>query len=78
MARRERNIRLLPVVVLVRRHAGDVHVELIAASANGGNNGFAVIPAEVTAATRKRPRKGAEVPANLPTIRAKTLIFLME
>jgi hypothetical protein len=55
-----------------------VHVELIAASANGGNNGFAVIPAEVTAATRKRPRKGAEVPANLPTIRAKTLIFLME
>jgi hypothetical protein len=43
MARRERNIRLLPVV-LVGRHAGDVHVELIAASANGGNIGFAVIP----------------------------------
>jgi hypothetical protein len=36
---------------------GDVHVELIAASANGGNIGFAVIPADVTAATRKRPPK---------------------
>jgi hypothetical protein len=57
---------------------GDVHVELIAASANGGNIGFAAIPADVTAAARKRPRKGAEVPANLPTIRAKSLIFLME
>jgi hypothetical protein len=30
---------------------------LIAASANGGNIGFAVIPADVTAATRKRPPK---------------------
>jgi hypothetical protein len=45
MARRERNIRLLPVVAVVvlgGRHAGGADAPtLIAASADGGNIGFA-------------------------------------
>jgi hypothetical protein len=51
---------------------------LIAASANGGNIALCGAAARVTAATRKRRRKGTEVLANLPTIRTKSLIFLME
>jgi hypothetical protein len=44
MARRERNIVRLPVVVLVRRHAGR-DATLIAASAGGGNIGLVAIVA---------------------------------